>query len=105
MDRIVGSDPNQRTEIFQFLISKDFLGTDNPGHGFLIFLSCKLFINLLGDYATTRFKCCFWDVLIPENLRSWLIINQLQKRFDHAKYGMKPKHSFYGFVFVVKINY
>ncbi|CAK5075223.1 unnamed protein product [Meloidogyne enterolobii] len=49
-----------------------------------------------GDYATTRFKCCFWDVLIPENLRSWLIINQLQKRFDHAKYGMKPKHSFYG---------
>uniref|UniRef100_A0A915LD86 Flavin-containing monooxygenase n=1 Tax=Meloidogyne javanica TaxID=6303 RepID=A0A915LD86_MELJA len=49
-----------------------------------------------GDYATTRFKCCFWDAWIPENLRSWLIINQLQKRFDHAKYGMKPKHSFYG---------
>lgn len=47
------------------------------------------------DYATSRFNCCVWNRLVPEPVRNWLLINQLQKRFDHAKYGIMPKHSYF----------
>uniref|UniRef100_A0A1I8BMZ5 Flavin-containing monooxygenase n=1 Tax=Meloidogyne hapla TaxID=6305 RepID=A0A1I8BMZ5_MELHA len=69
------------------------VGVGNSGMDLSVELGIE---NICSDYATTRFKCCFWDVWLPQSLRSWLIINQLQKRFDHAKYGICPKHSFYG---------
>lgn len=58
----------------------------------------KLSFPIKEDYATTRFKCCFWDRVVPEKMRNWLLCNQLQHRFDHHKYGMLPKHSYFRFI-------
>ena len=52
-------------------------------------------IYCLADYGTTRFQCCIFDRFVPESIRNWIMCNEMQKRFDHAKYGMRPKHSYF----------
>ena len=34
--------------------------------------------------------------LLPLSAKNWIAEKLLQKKFDHAKYGLKPKHGFYG---------
>uniref|UniRef100_A0A914DFC5 Flavin-containing monooxygenase n=1 Tax=Acrobeloides nanus TaxID=290746 RepID=A0A914DFC5_9BILA len=34
--------------------------------------------------------------LLPLSVKNWIAEKLLQKKFDHAKYGLKPKHGFYG---------
>ncbi|KAI3420107.1 hypothetical protein GPALN_003433 [Globodera pallida] len=43
----------------------------------------------------TRFNACMINRILPKPLVNWLAIRQCQKRFDHAKYGIMPKHGFF----------
>uniref|UniRef100_A0A915E8B6 Flavin-containing monooxygenase n=1 Tax=Ditylenchus dipsaci TaxID=166011 RepID=A0A915E8B6_9BILA len=41
---------------------------------------------------TTRFLRSYLPCLVPQSILDWLGESKLQSRFDHAKYGLIPKH-------------
>ncbi|KAM4722716.1 flavin-containing monooxygenase 5-like [Rhinophrynus dorsalis] len=69
-----------------------------------VFLSTRRgswIVNRVSDYGypvdmllSTRFFNAIKNVL-PESLMNWLGETKLNRRFDHANYSLKPKHSFY----------